>query len=145
MREFSRKSSVSKLRTTQKQTNNQFIYLWPSRHCFIIAHRLNSIYVTTIFSVLKYRFCPTHLCAQGYNRTTTFQRNTVFFLFFPPIVRAIHATRTKTAWQMSGKFCQNKSYTLNFFLYPRYFLRWLVPLERLSKTWPLILTYGKLT
>ena len=75
----------------------------------------------TIFNFLKIeniqkRFSLTGLCAWGPQPKHSLFNKTLLFVF----VRAIHATKTKTARKMSHSFCPFQLYTLKN-LYPYYF------------------------
>ena len=86
----------------------------PSHH--YIAQRLHSVHVTYYFQLAKIPILShKSLGMGGYNRNTYISTKRCLLV----IVRAIHATKTKTARKMSHSFGPFQFYTRRI-LYPRY-------------------------
>ena len=95
---------------------------------------------TLILVCCKYRFCPTNLSIQGYNRSRNISTKHCCFV----IVRAISLQRQRLH-EIYYTHSIHSSFTRGKFYIHAIFLWSLVLPERLLNTWPPILTCMKLT
>ena len=69
----------------------------------------------TIFSLLKYRFCPINSCVWGHNQSRKISTKRCCFV----IVKTIHDTKTKIVYKLSHSFGLFQFYTPKW-IWPEY-------------------------